>query len=118
MLGFEDRSVMDEFAAAQTANPMARKVDSEGHTVYLSHNNFGELRRTGTESPFFSMYLKIVDFGLAQRGEASKEPLLFPIQCNKFQAPEVMLGTGWSYSADIWNLGVLVSYANKCSYLG
>lgn len=24
------------------------------------------------------------------------------------QAPEVILGVGWSYSADIWNLSVLV----------
>ncbi|KAJ9198984.1 hypothetical protein DTO021D3_8558 [Paecilomyces variotii] len=50
---------------------------------------------------------KIADFGSAQPGDSS-EPLRFPIQPPLFHAPEVLLGTDWTYSADIWNLGVLI----------
>ncbi|RDL35456.1 uncharacterized protein BP5553_07387 [Venustampulla echinocandica] len=52
------------------------------------------------------MLPKLSDFGLAQRPDGP-ELLRYPIQPPLFQAPEVILGIGWSYSADIWNLGVL-----------
>lgn len=54
------------------------------------------------------MIPKIVDFGLAHTGGGG-EPLRHPIQPPLYHAPEVLLGVPWSYSADIWNLGVLVS---------
>jgi hypothetical protein len=54
------------------------------------------------------MYPKITDFGLAQRGD-HPGPLVHPIQPNDCHAPEVLLGCGWSYSADIWNFGIMVS---------
>lgn len=53
------------------------------------------------------------DFGLAELGNGP-EALRHPIQPPLFQAPEVILGVGWSYSADIWNLGVLVSIRTFC----
>jgi serine/threonine-protein kinase SRPK3 len=109
MLGFEDASVIEEFADAQVENPMPCKSIANGKMLYLSHNNFGHLRKIGGESPFYTMCPKLVDFGLAQRGDRPNAPLVFPIQADQFQAPEVILGTGWSYSADIWNLGVVVS---------
>jgi hypothetical protein len=31
------------------------------------------------------------------------------IQTREYVAPEVLLKAGWSYSADIWNLGLVVS---------
>lgn len=58
----------------------------------------------------FDILPKIADFGLAQSG-AGPEPLLHPIQPPVYHTPEVILGTSWTYSVDIWNLGVLV-----CSY--
>lgn len=30
------------------------------------------------------------------------------VQPNVYRSPEVMLGTGWSYPIDIWNIGVMV----------
>lgn len=33
---------------------------------------------------------------------------ILPIQPEVYRAPEVFLGTGYTYSADIWNLGTLV----------
>lgn len=109
MLGIEHETVISDFVDAQADNPMHRKVASNGHIVYLSHNDFGGLQKFGDEHPIFEMCIKLADFGLAQQGDRQAEPLVFPIQVNKFHAPEVILGTGWSYSADIWNFGVMVS---------
>lgn len=61
------------------------------------------------------MVPKIVDFGLAtslksdSQGQGGISELgLHPIQPDQYRAPEVILGCGWSFSADIWNFGVLV----------
>ncbi|KAK3177930.1 hypothetical protein OEA41_000062 [Lepraria neglecta] len=98
MVGFEDPSVVEDFARAQTQNPMPRKVQ-DGRLVYQSHNDFGPLK---------SSYVlpKIADFGLAQYGK--NELQRHPIQPDHYRAPEVILGAGWTYSADVWNLGVLI----------
>ncbi|CZT13564.1 uncharacterized protein RAG0_17057 [Rhynchosporium agropyri] len=58
------------------------------------------LNGDGTKLP------KIVDFGLAHQGDGG-EPFRHPIQPPLYHAPEVLLVVPWSYSADIWNLGVL-----------
>lgn len=99
LMGFEDPSVIQDFVQGQAENPMARKF-ANNRIIYLSHNDFGPLR---------SLYIlpKVADFGLAQRGDSSQLHL-HPIQPDHYRAPEVILGTGWTYSTDIWNLGVLV----------
>ena len=98
MVGFEDPSVIEDFVRAQAYNPMHRKV-LDGYSVYRSHNDFGLLRAK-------FVLPKIADFGLAQYG--TKGLQRHPIQPDHYRAPEVILGAGWTYSADIWNLGVLV----------
>jgi hypothetical protein len=70
---------------------MPRKVTTGG-PIYLSNNDFGDLE-SYTPQP------QITDFGLAQRGDGPS--LRFPIQPRPYHAPEVFLGTDWSYSADI-----------------
>ena len=57
---------------------------------------------------------RLGDFGLAVPGPG---PHTHPIQPIRLQAPEVVLGAKWSYSADIWNLGALVSLHLTRSYL-
>jgi serine/threonine-protein kinase SRPK3 len=52
--------------------------------------------------------LKISDFGAAVLGNVST-PHCHDIQPDQFCAPEVLLKAGWTYSADIWNLGTVVS---------
>ncbi|KUJ14194.1 CMGC protein kinase [Mollisia scopiformis] len=99
LLGFEHPSVIEDFVQKQAENPMPRKI-KDGRSIYLSHNDFGPPKS-------FRILPKIADFGLAQSGEGS-EPLMHPIQPHLFHAPEVLLGTSWTYSADIWNLGVLI----------
>ncbi|KAL1963323.1 hypothetical protein VTN77DRAFT_8444 [Rasamsonia byssochlamydoides] len=71
------------------------------HSIYLSHNNFG---------PLNSYYIlpKITDFGLAQMQEHPGQLNRHPIQPDHYRAPEVILGAGWDYGVDIWNLGVLM----------
>lgn len=102
-MAFEHNSVLERFVESQSANPMPRKVIGED-AIYLCHNDFGDLQ----EEHLQNVVPKIADFGLAQRGNGG-EPLLHPIQPNHCHAPEVLLGTSWSYSADIWNFGVIVS---------
>ena len=108
-MGFEHPSVLQDFAQRQTENPMPRKI-KDGRSIYLSHNDFGPPKS-------FRILPKIADFGLAQSGEGS-EPRMHPIQPPLFHAPEVLLGTSWTYSVDIWNLGVLVYSSVLIIYLG
>ncbi|KAI5281570.1 hypothetical protein KEM52_003875, partial [Ascosphaera acerosa] len=47
----------------------------------------------------------IADFGLAVRGDG---PLLYNrIQPLVYRSPEVVLGSDWSYSVDIWSFGMM-----------
>ena len=101
---FEDASVIEDFIQGQIDEPMPRK-DLGDRIIYLSHNNFGQLKDVRLLP---NIYPKITDFGLAQRGDGP-EPLIHPIQPDQCHAPEVILGTGWSYSADLWNFGIMVS---------
>lgn len=115
---FENEDILPNFVKEQTINPtMQSKINpATGQIVYRCQNDFGaldwrELRK---------MLPKIVDFGLATRldgnapeGKGRKEEIgLHPIQPDQYRAPEVILGCGWSFSADIWNFGVIVS--KKC----
>lgn len=101
MLTFENQSTIESFVAQQGSNPMARKTFDD-HVVYRCHNDFGPiLKGLGKMIP------NITDFGLAHRCEV---PVLFhPIQPDGYRAPEVLLGFGWSFSADMWNFGLMVS---------
>lgn len=54
-----------------------------------------------------------MDFGLSAFG--GKNLHSHTIQPQSFRAPEVVIGSGWDYSADIWNLGALVML-NETSY--
>jgi serine/threonine protein kinase len=111
---FENEDILPKFIKEHsTSLPIQCKVDTDtNRTVYRCHNDFGpldwrELRK---------MIPKIADFGLASRldsdlpgGEMEKgeEVGIYPIQPDHYRAPEVVLGCGWGFSADIWNLGVL-----------
>ncbi|QSS58105.1 protein kinase [Histoplasma capsulatum] len=78
-------------------------------TVWLAQ----DLHHTFTVNAISSTLTKgigrpvITDFGLAVRGDV---PHLYyhTIQADDYRAPEIILTAGWSYSADIWNLGVLL----------
>lgn len=98
-MSFEDPLVIEDYVENQVENPPPPKI-TDGRSIYTSCNNFGRLKS-------IRVLPKIGDFGLAQRGDGP-EPLRHPIQAPFNHAPEVLLGTGWTYKTDIWNLGVMV----------
>ncbi|PHH76817.1 hypothetical protein CDD80_1195 [Ophiocordyceps camponoti-rufipedis] len=101
MMTFEDMSTIDALIEEQKTMPMARKYVKD-RTVYRSHNNFGPV-----DSNLLHIIPQITDFDLARRVDKGV-PLIEPIQANECQAPEVLFGTGWSYSADMWNFGAMI----------
>ncbi|BCS01596.1 uncharacterized protein AKAW2_51937S [Aspergillus luchuensis] len=87
------------FAQSQPSKPMSQKTIGD-YTIYLCHNNFGR--------PKSLDFLPILsDFGSAQF-QLDNVTNTWPIQPDCYRAPEVLLGAGWSYSADIWNLGAMM----------
>lgn len=97
MIGTESSQIINELIAeeARQPTPVKRLPD---RCIY-AHRNFGNL--IGIPG-----HPKIADFGLAVR--MSGDLQYHPIQPDLLQAPEVILQAGWTYSADIWNLGVMV----------
>ncbi len=98
LLGIEHQAVIEDLVNDEAEEPSPRKM--EGSRAIYPSRNFGDLQSPPGPP-------KIADFGLAVRGDV---PQLHnhPIQADLFQAPEVILRAGWTYSADIWNLGVMV----------
>lgn len=94
---------------------MQYKIDGKGgRIIYRCHNDFGALDGRDIKN----LIPKIADFGLATRldkldsqdGVVEKQLGIYPIQPDFYRAPEVILGCGWDFKADIWNFGVLVRY--------
>lgn len=100
LIAFEDDTVIKDYVQQQRLDP-ALSVFRNGRHVWESRPDFGPLRGgTGL--------LKISDFGAAVSGNVS-QAWNHDIQPREFCAPEVLLKAGWTYSADIWNLGIMVS---------
>lgn len=97
MLHIENQSVMNDFVANQSRHPPPRHTREDDHVVYHSQNDFGPLQE-------LMLLPAISEFDLA----VSDGMHLQPTQTHRHRAPEVILGTGWSYSADIWNLGLML----------
>ncbi|PWY87843.1 kinase domain protein [Aspergillus sclerotioniger CBS 115572] len=89
LLGFEDPNVLESYVRQQESDPAAFK-DGSGRPIYQSRPDFGPL-----------------DFSSAVSGRVSV-PHNHDIQPQPFCAPEVLLKATWTYSADIWNLGIML----------
>jgi serine/threonine-protein kinase SRPK3 len=101
MMGLGSNAILDHVVQDETNHPSPRKMpDTHGRIIYQSRSDFGE---APTDAVIASA--KITDIGLAAWGNEHQER---PIQSNAFGAPEVILMAGWSYPADIWNLGVML----------
>lgn len=101
MMGLGNPKVLEEFIQYQYDHPLPRKApDHHGRIIYQSCSDFGS---APTDEVIKSA--KITDIGLAEWGDEFNNK---PIQSNAFTAPEVILTAGWSYPADIWNLGVMI----------
>ncbi|KZZ90479.1 protein kinase domain protein [Moelleriella libera RCEF 2490] len=102
MVTIEDNSVLEDIVHYYKANSQPRHTRSEdGRVTYLSHDEFGGLRGT-------TILPRLTDFNLSFPGLPDNRGHLSPIQSHRYRAPEVFLGLPWSYSADIWNLGLMM----------
>lgn len=103
LVGFEDDAVLADFVKYHKRNPSPRHVRAEdGRITYLSQSDFGPLRG-------LRLMPVLADFNLAFPGLGEHHGHISAIQSHYFRAPEVLLGCSWSYSVDIWNVGLLVS---------
>ncbi|PYI04873.1 protein kinase, partial [Aspergillus sclerotiicarbonarius CBS 121057] len=111
LMSFENETILPRFIERQ--QPMQCKVDGEsGRAIYRCQNDFGAL--DGREIK--NMVPKVADFGLATKldkpstrdGMVGEQLGVYPIQPDYYRAPEVILGCGWDFKADIWNFGVLL----------
>ncbi|KAE8151541.1 kinase-like domain-containing protein [Aspergillus avenaceus] len=98
MVKVEDPSILDESAKDEYQHPLPQKLCPDGHITYLSRNNYGPPQKTAG-------IITITDFDLAVYGD---KPNNGCIQAEIYRAPEVILDAGFSYSADIWSLGVML----------
>ena len=95
MLRLVDSSILDQLDTEEiAAASLYKSVD--GYNLYRSAN-------LGIPKTFGRPIL--CDFSLAQNGEVEH---CHDIQPDPYRAPEVILEIPWSYSADIWNVGVMV----------
>lgn len=110
-LGNDPNGVLERFAQHQHSHPAPRKpADShDGHVIYQSCSDLllvGDKDNGKSMSDAVLASAKITDIGLAEWGDRGLQHKA--IQSNAFTCPEVLLGVGWSYPADIWNLGVML----------
>lgn len=97
MARFEDKSILERDTHDEFKNPLPQRI-CDDRTVYLSRNNYGQ-------PAVVTGIVSITDFGLSVMGDGPHNGC---IQAEPYRAPEVILDAGWTYSSDIWNLGVLV----------
>ncbi|KAI3168992.1 hypothetical protein DTO046C5_4056 [Penicillium roqueforti] len=98
LIGFEHANVIQRYVRQQELDP-APHVFRNGRLVYHSRPDFGPLTKG-------VCLIKICDFSAAVFGDVTT-PHNHDIQPIPFCAPEVLLKAGWTYSADIWNLGTV-----------
>ena len=97
MIRIEDQSILEGSAQDEFVHPLPQKK-GVGRTLYLSRNNYGP-------PPAIIGFISIVDFGFSVDGNGPHHGC---IQADPYRAPEVILDAGWTYSSDIWSLGILV----------
>ncbi|KAL9117079.1 MAG: hypothetical protein Q9187_006387 [Circinaria calcarea] len=93
LLEIDDRSMLNSFVDQELKHPSPRK-QVEDSIVYASRL-FGW---PPTGEPILS------DFGSAEKGDADNTRKAGP---SLYRSPEVLLEMKWSYSIDIWNVGVM-----------
>lgn len=105
-LRIEEDSILEAFEAAELSAPSPRKFDGD-RVIYESR---------GLRRPKKPGRPVLCDVGEARFG---RKTYTDDIQPYVYRAPEIILDIPWTYSADIWNVGVMVSvcYANVWCFL-
>ncbi|MCJ1473818.1 hypothetical protein MMC13_002469 [Lambiella insularis] len=91
----EDLSILEDFEKAELEDPSPRKID--GDRVIYKTRKFRYPKVFGNPV--------LCDFGYARYGNVDNDD---DIQPAIYRAPEVILTINWSYSVDIWNVGVMI----------
>lgn len=98
MLGVEDESVLTDFEQAEKSTSSHSKRVNQDRRLFASRS-FRKPRNHGYGPPI------LCDFGEALVGKdhahVNKQPEIY-------KAPEVLMETSWTHSADIWNAACLV----------
>jgi serine/threonine-protein kinase SRPK3 len=103
MITIETEKVLKDFVAASLTQPHPKHIrEADGREVYLSRDDFGRLQAA-------KLIPELADFNLCYPILDGGHGHLSPAQSHRYRAPEVLLGCPWTCSADIWNLGLLVS---------
>ncbi|KAK2745268.1 hypothetical protein FQN57_003963 [Myotisia sp. PD_48] len=98
LLKLEKKSLLVDDARDEFENPLPQKHCEDGRTIYLSRNDYGRpIEGSGG--------IEIIDFDTSVWGNIPQSGC---IQTEVYRAPEVILDTGFTYSADIWSLGVML----------
>ncbi|KAI0877489.1 kinase domain protein [Hypoxylon argillaceum] len=102
MITLENNDVVANFVDFYKEEPLSKHVRTEdGRATYLSRNYFGSLQGS-------KLVPMLSDFDCAAPFLDNDYGHVWPIQSHCFRAPEVLLGCPWTYSVDIWNLGLLM----------
>ncbi|KAH7131760.1 hypothetical protein B0J13DRAFT_451767, partial [Dactylonectria estremocensis] len=102
MVIIENDRVLENFIAAQRRNVPSKHTSKEtDRAIYISQDDLGPLRGS-------RLLPQLGDFDLAFPSLAGEQGHLSAVQSHRYRRPEVLLCVPWSYSADIWNLGLLV----------
>ncbi|POR39058.1 Serine/threonine-protein kinase SRPK [Tolypocladium paradoxum] len=106
MVTIENDAILADFVNSYKNNPQPRHIRTEdGRVTYLVQEDFGPLRRVRGGN---GLLPKLADFNLSLPGLPGDRAHLSAVQSHRYRAPEVLLGCPWSYSVDIWNLGLLM----------
>ncbi len=97
MLTIGDASMITDFERGENAYPSPQKVIDTKRTIYTSR-----IFRSPRDALWGEPVL--CDLGGARIGDAHHGH----IQPRIYRAPEVIFDIEWSYSVDIWNIGVMV----------
>ena len=95
MLRIDDMSLLKDFETAEDNSPSPRKLLSD-RAIFMTR----EFRLT--DNPGEPV---LCDFGEARYGGEKHTELIQP---DLYRAPEVIFDISWSYSVDIWMVGVMV----------
>lgn len=101
MVEAEDQTIFEYTAKREHTDPMPQKV-CDGRTIYITRTmgrrHQFDVKDFGIQITDFDQAIMAVEGGLHY----------FLIQPEVYRAPEVILESGFTYSVDIWSLGVMV----------
>lgn len=102
LVKIEDTTILERAALEEYQFPLPQKETMDGRVIYSSRNDYG---------PFLGPVglIQISDFGFSVSGTGRHTGC---IQTPLYRAPEVILDADYTWNADIWSLGVMVSFTS------